>query len=103
MTTDQGSRRDRWIALAAALLVVALSATILSTVLDAQRRGRRALERLQVNQLAQPTRSLDALVESSFEAIGGLARVPYTLVPRDRSDAARLEQLQSLNPEATTG
>lgn len=103
MTTDQGSRRDRWIALGAALLVLALSATVLSTVLDAQRRGRRALERLQVNQLGQLTRSLDARIVAGFEAIGGLARVPYTLAPYDPADAARLAQLQALNPDATTG
>ena len=103
MTTDHGARRDRWMALGAALVVAVLSAAILSTVLDAQRRGRHALERLQVNQLGQLSRSLDARVKAGFEAIGGLARVPYTLAPRDPADAARLGQLQALNPEAKTG
>ncbi|HET9772290.1 MAG TPA: hypothetical protein VFS16_15455, partial [Acidimicrobiia bacterium] len=103
MSADQAPRRDRWIALGAALVVVALSVSILSTVLDAQRRGRRALEELQVNQLGQLTRSLDARVESAFEGIGGLARAPYALVPGDPGDAARLQQLQALNPDATTG
>jgi signal transduction histidine kinase len=103
MPTDQGSRRDRWIALGAALVVVALSVSILSAVLDAQRRGRHALEQLQVNQLGQLSRSLDARVGAGFEAIGGLARVPYSLAPHDAGDAARLEQLQALNPDATTG
>jgi signal transduction histidine kinase len=103
MSTDHGPRRDRWIALGAAIVVAALSATVLSTVLDAQRRGRRALEQLQVNQLGQLTRSLDARVTAGFAAIGGLARVPYTLGPHDPGDAARLEQLQALNPEARTG
>jgi signal transduction histidine kinase len=103
MTTEPGPRRDRWIALGAALVVAALSASILSTVLDAQRRGRHALEQLQVNQLGQLTRSLDARIVAGFEAIGGLARVPYTLAPHDAGDAARLEQLQALNPDATTG
>ena len=103
MTTEPGPRRDRWIALGAALVVVALSVSILSTVLDAQRRGRQALEQLQVNQLGQLTRSLDARVTAGFEAIGGLARAPYTLAPHDAGDAARLGQLQALNPEATTG
>jgi signal transduction histidine kinase len=103
MVTDQGRGRDRWIALGAALVVVALSTSILSTVLDAQRRGRHALEQLQVNQLGQLTRSLDARVTASFVAIGGLARIPYALTLHDSGDAARLEQLQALNPEATTG
>lgn len=103
MPTDQGPRRDRWIALGAALVVVALSVSILSAVLDAQRRGRHALEQLQVNQLGQLSRSLDARVEAAFEGIGGLVRVPYALTPRDAGDAARLEQLQALNPDATTG
>ena len=103
MTTEHGPRRDRWIALGAALFVAALSVSILSTVLDAQRRGRQALERLQVNQLSQLTRSLDARVTAGFKAIAGLARVPYTLAPHDAGDAARLGQLQALNPEATTG
>jgi len=103
MTTEQDPRRDRWIALGVALIVAALSASILSTVLDAQRRGRRALEQLQVNQLGQLTRSLDARVVAGFAAIGGLARTPYALVPHDAGDAARLAQLQALNPDATTG
>src|SRR5256885_4382547 len=103
MNTDQGRRRDRWIALGAAVIVVALSASIMSTMLDAQRRGRRALEQLQVNQLGQLTRGLDARVTAGFDAIGGLARIPYALTPHDAGDAARLEQLQALNPDATTG
>jgi signal transduction histidine kinase len=103
MVTDQGHGRDRWIALGAALVVIALSVSILSTVLDAQRRGRHALEQLQVNQLGQLTRSLDARLTSGFESIAGLVRVPFSLVARDSGDAARLEQLQALNPEATTG
>ncbi|HKN37603.1 MAG TPA: sensor histidine kinase [Acidimicrobiia bacterium] len=103
MTTEHGPRRDRWIALGAALVVVALSVSILSTVLDAQRRGRHALEQLQVNQLGQLTRSLDARVTAGYAAIGGLARVPYTLAPRDPGDANRLQQLQALNPDAKTG
>jgi signal transduction histidine kinase len=103
MSNDLAPRRDRWIALGAALVVAALSVSILSTVLDAQRRGRRALEQLQVNQLGQLTRSLDARVEAAFEGIGGLARAPYALVPGDPGDRARLEQLQALNPDATTG
>src|SRR5438105_2091118 len=103
MTTEPGPRRDRWIALGAALVVVALSVSILSTVLDAQRRGRHALEQLQVNQLGQLTRSLDARVTAGYAAIGGLARVPYTLAPRDPGDANRLQQLQALNPDAKTG
>jgi signal transduction histidine kinase len=103
MPTDQPRGRDRWIALGAALLVVAISVSILSTVLDAQRRGRRALERLQVNQLGQLTRSLDARVTAGYQAIGGLAKVPYTLLPHDPGDTTRLEQLQALNPDAKTG
>src|SRR5436309_1377482 len=102
-TTDPVRSRDRWIALAAAVVVAALAATILSTVLDAQRRGRQALEQLQVNQLGQVTRGLDARVTAGFEAINGLARVPYTLKTGDPADSARLEQLQALNPEAQTG
>src|SRR5581483_3818852 len=103
MVNDHAHRRDRWIALGAALVVAALSASILFALLDAQRRGRRALEQLQVNQLGQLSRSLDARVTAGFEAIGGLAQVPYSLKPRDPADTARLEQLQALNPKARTG
>src|SRR5205807_9607041 len=98
MTTDHGPRRDRWIALGAALVVVALSVSILSTVLDAQRRGRHALEQLQVNLLGQLTRSLDARVTAGYAATGGLARVPYMLAPRDPRDAKRLQLLPAPNP-----
>ena len=103
MTTDAVRSRDRWIALAAALVVAALSVTILSTLLDAQRRGRRALEQLQVNQLGQLSRGLDARVTAGFQAINGLASIPYKLTPNDPSDSARLQQLQALNPDAKTG
>src|SRR5438093_11188356 len=59
MGTEPATRRDRWIGLGAALVVGALAATILVTVLDAQRRGRQALEELQVNQVGQLSRGLD--------------------------------------------
>ena len=90
MVTEPVPRRDRWIAFAAALLVGLLAATIVVTVLDAQRRGRQALEELQVNQVGQLARSLDARVTSGFDAVTGLARIPYTLGRSDPGDAARL-------------
>src|SRR5205807_9391380 len=74
-----------------------------STAPAARPRGRHALDRLQVTQRSQLTRSLAARVTAGFEAIAGLARVPYSLTPRDAGDGARLGQLQALNPEATTG
>jgi len=103
MALEHAPRRDQWIALGAAVVVAALAATILLTVLDAQRRGRSALERLQVDQVGQLARSLDARITAGFDAVSGLARSPYTLRERDPADAARLEQLQAFNPEAKTG
>ena len=89
MALEHAPRRDQWIALGAAVVVAALAATILLTVLDAQRRGRSALERLQVDQVGQLARSLDARITAGFDAVSGLARSPYTLRERDPADVSR--------------
>jgi hypothetical protein len=80
-----------------------LAVAVVSTVLDADRRGRRALERLQVSQVEQLARGLDARLEASFEATEGLADLGYTFAPRDPGDLGRLQALQDFNREATTG
>jgi signal transduction histidine kinase len=101
MVNDNAHRRDRWIALGAALVVAALSASVLFALLDAQRRGRRALEQLQVNQLGQLSRSLDARLTTGFASIGGLSG--FSLKPGDPKDAALLNQFQDINKDARTG
>lgn len=103
MDSKRAQGRDRWVALGAAAVVVVLATAVLAAVLDADRRGRRALEGLQISQVEQLARGLDARIAAGFQFVAGLARAPYTLAARDPDDLARLESLQALNPEARTG
>jgi signal transduction histidine kinase len=103
MDNKRAPSRDRWIALGAAAVVVGLAVAVVATVLDADRRGRQALERLQVSQVEQLARGLDARLEAAFQGASGLAQAPYSLQLRDAGDLALLDQLQSLNPESRTG
>ena len=96
--------RDRVVGVLAGMMVVILAALIVVAVLSAENNGRRALESLQVSQVQQLARSLDAELGAVFSqevSIGGTK--PWTLVAGDPADARRLEALQAENPSATTG
>ena len=84
-------RRDRIIAGAAVAVVVLLGVLVVSAVLDAQRNGRQALERLQLQQVEQLAGSLD----SRLDQIAGLpyGNLPWELTPGSASDSALLQQL----------
>ena len=100
-----GNRRDRIIGIAAAAMVVVLAALVVTAVLDAERNGRRALERLQVAQLDQLARSLDTRVQAAFTSFAGIVsgRQPWNVVAGDPADQARLQAYQDLQPAARTG
>ena len=84
-------RRDQLVAAGAVAVIVLLGALGVSAVLDAQRNGRKALERLQLQQVMQLAGSL----ESRVEQIEGIpyAQQPWQLTPGNQTDAALLKQL----------
>jgi len=94
--------RDRWVAFGAAVLVVALVGLIVATVLEAQRNGRKALERLQLSQVQQLSGELDSAVKQAFAGNTAInAPPPWKLTPNDPSDLVRLKLLQP--PSARSG
>lgn len=103
MDTKRAPSRDRWIAIGAVAVVVGLAVAVVATVLDADRRGRRSLERLQVSQVEQLARGLDARLEAGLAGGRGLAGAPYSMKPRDPGDRALLEQLTQLSPDSRIG
>ena len=98
-------QRDWLIGLVAAVTVLALAVLIVTAVLDAERNGRKALERLQVEQVNQLARSLDTRVNEAYTAFAGILRGPqkWNVTVKDPNDAKRLDQLQQLNPAGRTG
>src|SRR5947209_15789193 len=94
--------RYRWIAVGAGLLVLALVALIVATVLEAQHNGRKALERLQLSQVNQLSGELDSAVKQVFAGNTAInAPPPWNLTSNDPADAARLKLLQP--PRARAG
>jgi signal transduction histidine kinase len=94
--------RDRWVAVGAGLLVIALAALIVATVLEAQSNGRKALERLQLSQVQQLSGELDSAVKQAFAGNTAVnAPPPWNLAPSDPTDTRRLQLLQP--PRARSG
>ena len=100
-----GNRRDRTVMAIAVALVLATSGLVVATVLQAKSDGTRALEELQVAQVQQLTKSMDARVKSAIDAFGGIVNGPkaWNATLRDPSDAKRLAELQSISSKARTG
>ena len=102
------SRRDRLIAISAALLVILLAGSVVTAVLSAERNGRRSLEALQVAQLDQLARLLDGALAPALASPSGLTNPvtakPWALKPNDLGDRAGLAALQArLGPDTRTG
>jgi len=94
--------RDRWVAVAAVVVVLVLGGLIITTVRQAQHNGRKALERLQLDQTKQLAREFDSLFEQVNIALGPIVNAaPWNIRPNDPVDASRLARLQ--NPGARTG
>src|SRR5439155_3272364 len=74
-----------------------------TTVRQAQHNGRKALERLQLDQAKQLAREFDSLFEQVNVALGPIVNAPpgWSLRPNDPADASRLARLQ--NPGTRTG
>src|SRR5438045_9149178 len=87
--------RDRWIAVGAALLVLALAGLIVATVLEAQHNGRKALERLQLSQVQQLSGELDSAVKQAFAGHTAVHAAPaWNLTPHDPNHSRRRQLLQ---------
>ena len=101
----KSTRRDRALITTAVVLVVLTAGLVLMTVLKAANDGTKALQKLQLEQVQQLTRGMDSRIASIFQSVDGLSTAPpaWNLEIRDPADAARLAQLQSLNPKARTG
>ena len=94
-------RRDRLVAAGAVAVIVLLGVLVVSAVLDAQRNGRKALERLQLQQVMQLAGSLESRVEQ-IEAIP-YGQQPWQLTPGSQSDSALLKQLYERSPTRDAG
>src|SRR3954464_93531 len=92
--------RDRWVAIGAAVVVVALVAVIVATVLEAQHNGRKALERLQLSQVSQLSGELDSAVKQAFAGTTAVSAAPWNLSPNDAAALSRLKLLQPPNARA---
>jgi signal transduction histidine kinase len=95
--------RSRLVAAAVVTLMLGLAALVVATVLDAQRRGRAALDRLQRQQVEQLAASMDARIRGVFTTLAGLASLPYELVPGSAADQQLLEGLQRQQPDVESG
>src|SRR5436190_6262379 len=96
-------RKDLLAVSAAVAAVLAIGGLVIAAVLDAQSAGRHRLGQVQTSQVQELARSMDTRAQQSFDAFQGFLAVPYNVRVADRSDAARLQQLQDLQPKATTG
>ena len=100
-------RRDGFIALAAAAIVLILAGSVMTALLSAERNGRRALEDLQLAQLQQLARVLDGAFAPSLTSTAGLTNpssgLPWNLKAGDTVDTVGLELLQHGQPTARTG
>jgi signal transduction histidine kinase len=89
-------------AVAAVVVVLVLGGLIITTVRQAQHNGRKALERLQLDQAKQLAREFDSLFEQINIALDPIVNAaPWNLKPNDPVDASRLARLQT--PGARTG
>jgi len=91
------TRRDRFVAAVAVVLVLAMAGAIVGIVIDARNRGRDALVKLQQQQIRQLTRAMDTRISSVYSAFAGiLGGPPYHFVQKDPADQARLDSLAKL-------
>jgi signal transduction histidine kinase len=96
-------RKDFATATGAVLVIIAIGALVLAAVVDARNAGRQRLGQLQVAQVQELARSMDTRIQQAYSSFKGVLTVPYHATLRNPSDSRRLEQLQALSPNATTG
>jgi signal transduction histidine kinase len=96
-------RKDIVAATVAVLAVLGVGALVIAAVLNAQSAGRHRLGQVQVGQVQELARSMDTRSAQVFDAFQGFLATPYNATLHNPQDAARLNQLQALQPKATTG
>jgi signal transduction histidine kinase len=96
-------RKDFAVAAAAVLVILTIGALVVAAVSDARDAGRRRLGQLQVAEVQELARSMNTRIEQAYDSFKGLLTTPYNATLRNRADATRLDQLQALQPKATTG
>jgi len=96
-------QKDFLVAALAVAVIAAIGSLVVAAVVDARNAGKERLGQLQVAQVQQLARSMDTRVQQAFTSFQGLLTMPYHATVHDPQDAARLRQLQDLNPKATTG
>lgn len=74
-------------------VMLGLAALVVLTVFDAQRRGRRALEKQKSAQIAQLAAGMDERIDGVYDAFEGIVSLPYELTPNSAADKALLENL----------
>jgi signal transduction histidine kinase len=94
--------RDRLVVLGAIVVLIALAATVVGLVLEAQQRGITTREDLRLEQIGSEANRMDALLQASFASLATVSGAPgaWNLSPRDPADAAKLEPQ---NPASRTG
>jgi signal transduction histidine kinase len=96
-------RKDLLTVGVAVAVVMAIGGLVIAAVLDAQSAGRQRLGQLQTAQVKELARSMDTRAQQSFDAFQGFLTTPYNVTVDNPQDATRLNQLQALQPKATTG
>src|SRR3954452_484809 len=96
-------RKDMFTVAAAVAAVLAIGGLVVAAVLNAQSAGRQRLGQVQVARVQELGRSMDTRGQQAFDAFPGVLSTPYHATLRNPQDEQRLQQLQDLNPKATTG
>ena len=95
--------RDRVIGIFAFVVVAVVAGLVVTTVLDAQDRGRLALERNQAATVRQLAAGMEQRFGSTLESFLGLAQQPLTFGQADPADHAVVQRIQDLVPDAQSG
>ena len=94
--------RDRWVAAAALLVLVALASAVVLLVLDAQRAGIDTREDLRRDQVKQLANGMDARVQQAYGQLAGIYGGPghFKMIAGDPEDSAKLAPL---DPSSNSG
>jgi signal transduction histidine kinase len=95
------TRRDRLVVAVVLALMAGVAALIVVSVIDADHRGVRALERQRLESINQLGRSMDAQVQAAVTGFSGIVARPFNLTPNDPDDVKLLQSF--VTPSSRTG
>lgn len=103
--TTMSRYKDRLIISGVLVVILGMASLVVAALLITQSHGRQRLAELQTQQVTQLARSMNTRMTQTFTGFAGIVNAPpgYHATLRDPDDAARLAQLQALNPKATAG